>query len=425
MPFDPAEFLVEALGGVAADSATRRLGSIMGTLHSRRVSQALKVKYLAAEAARMHPLLPPYLSDRLDRAQIMFGDNQLSMMRRTLNSSDLLIPTALVTDGTVELGELAAEDAPDGDWLNDDYLKMRRELGGVINDNICYAASGFEPTHSGVLINGSITTYGRALATLDSLEWELLHEAAQAIEKRAASPEAFAATLDARLKRRRLAESESPNWILRGGYPAKALGISTLLVYNDKGVYKIMVGKRSAATGAHADLYHVIPSGMFQPELGRFDREWNIQHGVLKEYGEELFDNELDTAMLDPQYFYQEWAGVRALRRGLDKGVCSLHVTGLVVNLYNLRPEICVLIMVHDEKWWAKQYRSMRHNWEYVDQQHGATISSVQGRAWTDLRLDAIEEQFDQYFGNQSGMWVPPGLAALWLGVDKARQIAQ
>ena len=203
-----------------------------------------------------------------------------------------------------------------------------------------------------------------------------------------------------------------------------AMAIAMVIVYNDgDDNYRVMFGKRSGETAAHADLCHVIPAGMFQPELGDPKTEWDIKHNILKEYGEELFSQELVVNAPDAKYFYTEWPGVASLLSAINEGKCEFAVTGLVVNVLNLRPEICCLLLVRDAAWWAQQKPTMRLNWEYAPRQ--AVLDTVK-RAHSDFSLNSVEQEFVAVFTASAGMWVPPGLAALWLGVDAARQaIAQ
>ena len=193
------------------------------------------------------------------------------------------------------------------------------------------------------------------------------------------------------------------------------MAIATVIIYNsgdDK--YRVVFGKRGVEVAAHAELLHVIPAGMFQPELGDIRTEWDIKHNVLKEYGEEVFSEPLDEQAREATYFYSGWRGVASFLKALDEGKCEFVVTGLVVNLLNLRPEICCLILVRDSDWWAEQKQNW--NWEYASRQkvfdEGKAVRS-------EFSLDSIEEEFHSEF--TAGMWVPPGLAALWLGVDAAR----
>ena len=74
---------------------------------------------------------------------------------------------------------------------------------------------------------------------------------------------------------------------------------------------------------------------MFQPELGQLADEWDVLHSFQKEYGEELFNETLDSQALGARYFYQEWTGVSELRKALLDGKCMFQITGLIVNLLN------------------------------------------------------------------------------------------
>ncbi len=179
-----------------------------------------------------------------------------------------------------------------------------------------------------------------------------------------------------------------------------------------------MIARRTEKLAVHANLFHVLPAGMFQPEMAAFDVEWNVYHNILKEYAEELYGFELDEERNDPTYFYKEESAVRRLRKAIDNGKCLIMTTGLVISLLNLRPEICTILLVKDADWWIKQRGVQKLNWEYMKRQE---MFEKVGGNWTDYELNRIEEQFLEDFGTNPGQWVPPGLGALWLGVDAAR----
>jgi hypothetical protein len=110
------------------------------------------------------------------------------------------------------------------------------------------------------------------------------------------------------------------------------------------------------------------------------------------------------------------------LLEAIDSGKCALTTTGVVVNQLNFRPEICMLLLVRDPDWWEAESSMMQLNWEYANRQDLLRLASVKDKYWTDLTLDGVEGEFRGFFGASPAMWVPSGLAALWLGVDAARK---
>jgi hypothetical protein len=200
------------------------------------------------------------------------------------------------------------------------------------------------------------------------------------------------------------------------------MSISTLIVFDDGDTYQAFVRQRSGRTAAHSDLYHVIPSFMFQPMLGDVRREYSVRHNVFREYLEELFGVEemrLSKGELALDWFYdhEELAYLRSL---LDAGSAELLLTGFAVNMLNLRPEICTLLLIRDPNW---RRRRIAGNWEFETPQQ-----------MFDRRQDYIrpvdvnrgDDEIAAELARLPGTFVPPGAAAFWLGVDVARErIAQ
>ena len=400
-----------ALGGVALERASERLRSLRASLGSRAETPAGR-RFLAAELARALPFPYQALRSHLERRPVSVAGRPARLLSRELLGERLDIRVALVGAGPVRLRPFQASAvARSARWERSAAVRIRRLLGGRIDDKVCFSALGVELTAAGAVVEGGLTSYGSALAVQDDLEWELLDQAGRllgAAVGRGAAPDP--AALSGRLRRRLAVEAGAGGELLAGPGRCNALALATAVVYPDGDEFRVMVGRRAAVSGAHAGLCHVLPAGMLQPELGDPRREWDLRQAFLKEYGEELYGEELD-GRREPGYFLAEWPAVRALLRALDDGRCTLLTTGLVVNLLNLRPEVCALLLVQDPSWWAAQQARQRPNWEHD-----------RGRAWTGLRLAHAEADFLRSFGASPGGWAPSGLAAFWLGVDAARR---
>lgn len=375
-----------------------------------------------AEAMRMHPDLYEYMRYHLEKCPIEVSGTAAKMMTRNLKGRTLTIPVCEVWVGSdLQLPPIRDKEIHrEYGWDRSDYVIAQTKLGKrLIEDNITFEARAIQIEPSCAKIEGALTTYCSALATQDALEYELLTETAMHFSASNDNKKTFP-KLMGKLKKRLAAERSADNYLLEGTGRCNALAISTVIIYQDtKNDYKIMFGKRSGETGAHADLFHVIPACMFQPEVGDVDAEWNVHHNVLKEYAEELFSENIDPKAENAKYFYDKWPSVIALRQALDEGKCKFMITGLVVNILNLRPEICTLLLVNDISWWQQEYDKMSKNWEYLPKQK---ILEQHEKARTFFRLESVEEELLDYSGSNAGMWVPPGLAALWLGVDAARR---
>jgi hypothetical protein len=417
------EVLKDAVGDLAKNFIIRRFTALRNWLR-KKADEKTAQRFLDAESVRLHPSLYDYLKHRLTKSRALVAGRPAELLQRKLNGQILHIPVCLISKH-VKLAPW--KDVPvrrAEDWENSEFVRLQRRLGRVIEDNTTFEATKIDVTASHAELTGGLTTYGSCLSSQDALEWELLSKMSELLREGAPYPSEWT-KLDELLKKRSTIESLSNQYLLNNAGRYNAIGISTLIVYKDKcGEYKVLLGKRGEQTGAHPGLFHVIPSCMFQPELGHPDVEWNVLHSVFKEYGEELFNKKLDRNALDPCYFYKCWPPpptdrcVANLREALEQGKAEFVLTGLVINVLNLRPEICALLLVKDSSWWSEQWSQMRTNWEYVNPQE---VYDMYGYKSTELSLDNIEEEYVKYFGYTAGMWVPPGLAALWLGVDAAR----
>lgn len=394
-------------------------------------------RFAAAETVRAHPGLQDCLAAELRRFPADVSGAPARLMTRRLGGQDLLIPAVALPAPKVELLPLRDQEVErHPDWADTAHVRLQHTLGRTIRDEICYRAASLRVSPGKVTIEGGLTTFGSALTAQDGLEWELLDQAASCLASAGRAAPLASGELGARLAARRAIVSRSPDYLLDGTGRANALAVVTLVVHPSEDGYRAMFALRSQRTGAHSYLFHLIPAGMFQPEFGGTVAEWDIFHGVLKEYLEEICGVELSAAAAaqagDPRYFYDHPLA-RSLRAAIAAGSVEFLTTGVAISLYTLRPEICTLLLVRDPAWWRAQQPAITGNWEYapatgtvpgistVPPVGTAPAGGPPGAAWPSLRLDRAEADFLHYFGAVPGRWVPPGLAALWLGVDAAR----
>jgi len=428
---DVVVLLANLVLGLLLGLLLRWLRSSRERRQERRDNQAVE----RAEEMRTRPGLYEYLDYRLSKHPAVSGQRP-KLMKRAMAGQELTIPACLIATGEKVRLNSSSPKYPedyvklDLKWEDSDYVKLSKRLGRTIEDLDVFTGQSIEVTSDGAVIYGGLSTYGFALATQDALEWELLTNAASYF--RGPYAESDFSKLDMLLTLRQKEEgAASGNYLLSGEGRANALAISTLVVFrHNEGDYRVLFEKRSPTTAAHTKLFHVIPAGMFQPELNSPSVEWDVEHGFFKEYGEELFCREVDRRRHDAKYFYKDWGSslapldanfcVRDLRRAVEEGKCILKPTGLIVNALNLRPELCCILLVKDAAWWEEQERLIRANWEYLPR---GEARSRRGKALTDFHLNEIEKEFLDFFGCSPSEWVPPGLAALWLGVDAARKL--
>lgn len=251
---------------------------------------------------------------------------------------------------------------------------------------------------------GGLGSYFDMLATCAALERELRDAASQGW-MRAPSRKVY----------HRLVPPEDA--LLRGSMRSAAIGIGTLTVFNDDGVYKAILARRSQHTAFDSGMFHVLPAMMFCPTTSDFhdSREWSVRHQVFREFLEELFGlpEERQPACWD--YFYAEPA-LRYLNELIAAGKAGLYATGLIINLLTLRPELSTLLLIHDRAWHARITAP-------ESDMPLRTAAETQARSIVRAPI-ATDEAFLAHFPPELHLRMPAqATATLWLGIDMARQL--
>jgi hypothetical protein len=172
--------------------------------------------------------------------------------------------------------------------------------------------------------------------------------------------------------------------VLSGAGRASAVSVATtILMRSPSGGWRVLLAPRSADVAAHALYNHVMPSGILAPldwHEGSLHDEYSVERNLLREYSEELFSNEDLELGRDIGNDVYRVAEVQRLLNERRNAVLEFYYTGVSVNLFTLRPEICTLILVTDPGWWDRESRiadergprSMRPGWEWLqkDEEH-------------------------------------------------------
>src|SRR5690606_24732133 len=134
----------------------------------------------------------------------------------------------------------------------------------------------------------------------------------------------------------------------RGRSPA--IGGVCLVVFKGAAGYQAIISRRTPSHATRPDSYHLVPAFIFQPMSDEMrDGEWSIEHHFYREWLEELFGMRESDSM----DFYQHPA-LLDLKRMQAAQEAGLYLTGIAYNLLTLRPEICMLLLIHDEGWWQR-----------------------------------------------------------------------
>ncbi len=311
----------------------------------------------------------------------------------------------------------AAEQIGDIDSLLDARLPRREERQFAVYDyGYLHDLQNSKPSlHNGATftlkeirqkplkLRGAIGNYYDMLATCAALEREL-RDAVEEGGMRAPLRVTY---------HRQLPPTEA---LWRGVGRSAAIGIGTLCVFNDGGIYKAILARRSDQTALDNGMFHVLPAMMFQQTTESFADagEWSIEHQVLRELLEEMFNLPEVRAPQRWDFFYDHPA-LRYLQELLEAGEAKLYATGIILNLLTLRPEISSLLLVHDPAWWAR-ISALDSDIPFVTADETLRGSVV-------MSPIASDEEFLARFPPDLHLLMPiQATATMWLGIDLARR---
>lgn len=177
---------------------------------------------------------------------------------------------------------------------------------------------------------------------------------------------------------------DSRSVVLNGHHREAAVSVAaTIMIARPDGGYEAWLTPRSKDVATHRFFNHVIPSGIFQPlePPGRImsrkfvDTEFSVRRTFDREFIEELYAAE-EFADPGPLVIPNPEDEPEIDRLNAEDQI-SLYYTGVSVNLLTLRPEICLLMLVTDPTWQARESkrakdslhhggRPMRYGWEVV-----------------------------------------------------------
>lgn len=369
-----------------------------------------------ATLGRNHPRLFEVLKTLYDNHDFLgFGGINFPVIRIPLPASQIVQPESI-------LGSLSSDRRAHVDHdLSDagkQYLKLLSEVGRPLMDLPTYCLKSLVFGDE-LKVNCVLGNYFDALVSCDILEWEVLTEIVR-LKATSDLTDFIERNLKLRTYVHQLSKFEDPVLTSRGR--SAALSISTLVVFNRGDEYCVLIGERSnSGVAVHGDLYHVAPSGMFQPTVGDFAGEFSILHSFFREYMEELFglaEAQTPPAAISHDYFYDD-ANLRFLREMIAANEAQMFLTGFVVNALNLRPEICTMLVIRTPEWFEihKKGRGaisrieLNEEWKTPNEKAAGKPNVVPVKELGSFGLD---------FGNV----VPPGAAAIILGLEAAASLS-
>lgn len=221
------------------------------------------------------------------------------------------------------------------------------------------------------------------------------------------------------------------NPVRDGAGRSAAIDISTLIAYRDASQnssdYQLLLRRRGKkGVPLRAGLLHVVPGFMFQPTVTtNFSNEFSITHNVYREYLEEIFSVPEMELLPENTHWNQFYSDVRLqyLMSLISEGSAKLYFTGVAINLMNLRPEVCTLLVIDNPEWYKRCQGKSEYGWKFNSEFANKKDKLVSGsKLVSSLTLAEDNEMFKT--GNlDPHEMVPAGAAAFWLGVDVLQKI--
>jgi hypothetical protein len=172
-------------------------------------------------------------------------------------------------------------------------------------------------------------------------------------------------------------------------------------------------------------MLHVVPAFMFQPVTASHTASFSIQYQIFREYLEEVFDHpEPAEDEVDPHYFATD-PHLTYLQSLLQGGEASVSVTGILVNLLTLRPEICALLHIRDRSWYERYRADLAPGGTMMT---GEEFAAVHGDhpllGAIQYHRDMTDVEIIMRNNITPDRIVPAGAGAFWLGIDQLRTIS-
>ncbi|MCU0512730.1 MAG: hypothetical protein MUE40_09180 [Anaerolineae bacterium] len=279
------------------------------------------------------------------------------------------------------------------------YLHSLQNSGRSLYDGVTFSLKTL--TTRPLRLNATLGSYFDMLATCGALERELRDAAGDA-----------AIRLPGRSQYHR---QVAPALALKSGRGrSAAIGGACLVVFKHQGRYQALLARRSPRNATDPGFFHLLPAFIFQPASADVrPEEWNIERHIYRELLEELFGLPEQEQSPPPPPFDDHPALVY-LRHLLATGGAGLYLTGVVLGLLTLRPEICALLLIHDEAWYERitaPDSDMPLNAAH-ETDGGITLVPIDSDA---ALLAALPPDVHT-------IMPPQAVAALWEGVALARQ---
>lgn len=326
-------------------------------------------------------------------------------------------------------------DAPtEEDFKVNDKGAYRAVISGLLTkpadvNDMTYSMKSLSIEHGLQKLYCELGTYFNSYDTSEALEWEIRSK----VNKLTGNSIEDFTKFEKKLPLRSALHKSVANPVLDATGRNPAIGVSTLVAYKESGgthdKYQFLVRRRGfMGVPIRAGLLHVVPSFMFQPTATQgIEAEYNIEHNILREFLEEIYDYTEITGHENFTEFYKE-KPVKELKKLLANGKAKLYFTGMAINLLNLRPEICTLLVISDAGWYKRSQTDKNLKWRFnseftkIDDHSWIPPKQLIGKIEFSANKDGDSEMLNSGFVHPA-LAVPAGAAAFWLGVDALRAI--
>lgn len=299
---------------------------------------------------------------------------------------------------------------------------LLEKLGVPIQNRLTYTMTRLN-TQDSLQLTGALGCYFYTLDTCYSLEWEILSN----LNKLGGHNEDDFKRFDEQLDLRRKLHANVNYPIVDGSGRSAAIGISTLIAYNDNGRINLWLKRRSKKdVAAHGGLVHVIPSFIFQPVTEFIEEEFKVPHNIFREYLEEIFDRpepQMGTEAVY-NYFYGDLR-LQYLLTLLGSQQAELLFTGIAVDLLSLRPEICTLLWIKTSDWFNRHSSSADENRFKINLEFIKGYDAQNGLDWlvTPVPFSRDDSILSRYEHLSPSHITPGGIAAFKLGLKFLQEV--
>jgi len=248
------------------------------------------------------------------------------------------------------------------------YIKEIFETSAspIKHESTNYRMVNIEFTQSNFpIVHAALGRYYDNILTQTALEWEV-----NKIITLNNTKESLGLALDSNTSfpLRSKIESQVENPLLCGKSRCASLTISTLFIFKREQGYYCLLKKRSPKVDVSPDMFHVVPSGMFEAMHKDYEYEWSVKYNVFREFLEEVYNKEefiLTKGNSNPEYLFNI-DPIPKLEKLLESKKAELSITGISVNLLDLITEICTVLFIDDIEF-IKGTR-MELGWEFQNQ---------------------------------------------------------